>query len=563
MVTGTATFPGTASTATITAVMNPAKVPGKGPVKGVAVYDGDVDAFRAPDAAPVVEDKMYLATTFGWIAAPMGYSIAFTAGGGGSASPLPMRGDTLTRGAVTAVVSGVLVTSGNFEVDGNAVGVLYVHTLAGGNFSAGAATYGSGADAITLGGAQAATTLPVGVRYEFRQENFLASAAGVKLYGVSGGGRAFEYDGNAIVFINSGAATDKPNHLEIRLNRLFLSQPGGGIYFSSPGSPTTGFTQDYTSGNLHTGDECTGLQAMVGGALAIFGSRKSKVLYGNISGVDGDMELKDHSKLIGAQEWTVQQLQDCYFISNHGCTSLAQSDKFGDFTGSGLSQGIEPLLQRSAGYAIDSLLLERQGHYRVFFGDSLGTSEYTAFLTATFVGGKLLGWGRGYYPFDLTCASSGYINNEEVAFAGSYDGAVYKLETGNSFNGKAINRALILPFNNVGDKFVEKQWRLMSMEVDAAAVFQYYYSLEFNYSKSGTPRGTSVADMVNAGGAVWGIAEWSQFTWKLSEAYGTTDMDAFGVGFNMSVTITSNSRTAPVHTFRAVSIIYEPRRYVR
>jgi hypothetical protein len=109
---------------------------------------------------------------------------------------------------------------------------------------------------------------------------------------------------------------------------------------------------------------------------------------------------------------------------------------------------------------------------------------------------------------------------------------------------------------------VIKQWRKTIVEVDAQERFDFRYSLQFNYSAVGTQHATAVSDTVEAGGALWGLGTWGEFTWSGTASYGFAELDTFGVGYNMALIMVNNSRETPQHTFRAFSTIYDPRRYV-
>ena len=528
-------------------------MPGSGAIKGVWIWNDSVWAIRSNGAAPPAHDVLYKSSASGWVAAAIGYRVAFTAGGGGAAAPIPIRGDTLTKGGVTATISGVAITSGNFESDGTAAGYLYVHTVAGGHFSAGAATYAG--KAITLGGAEVASELGDGLKAEFRNENFSSTADTPLMYFVNGADPCWEYDGSALVAIRSGGTPDTPNHLETHGQRLFLSLPGGSIFYSSPGSPTTGFTQDYTAGAVSVGTECTGMQSLVGGALAIFGKSKTKLLTGNISGPDGDMSLTDHSRNIGAIEWSIQNALDVYFVSDLGVTSLYQTDKYGNFAGAGLSTDIDPLVKVNQRYLVDSVFIQRKGLCRIFYSNG-------QFITAGFTAGRMIGWGRGGYDFTVNCVNSGEIGADERVFAGSDDGWVYELEVGRNCNGGDMRCGVILPYNALGNVMVDKQWRKTIFQLDAVEAFDFSYAVEFNYSESGWPGGSERTDQTKGGGAFWGVGVWNTFVWSGTSTYGTTELDTFGVGFNMAIVITVNDDNTPDHTLRAYSSIYEGRRLV-
>ena len=99
---------------------------------------------------PTISFPHQNAVKFEWANLARYEEVAFTSGSGDVDV-----GDTLTKGAVTATIDAVTITSGSLGA-GTAAGSLKISARAGGNFSAGAATT-TGAGAVTLSGAETIT----------------------------------------------------------------------------------------------------------------------------------------------------------------------------------------------------------------------------------------------------------------------------------------------------------------------------------------------------------------------------------------------------------------------
>ncbi|HQS38574.1 MAG TPA: hypothetical protein PK571_10140, partial [Methylotenera sp.] len=196
-------------------------VPGSGDVLGVHRYNGKVYAFRNNVGATAAE--MYESSTGGWVKVELGYEIEFTNASGSLADA-----QTLTQGGVTATINRVVMETGTL-LSGTNTGRLIITLPSGGNFAAGAATT-SGGGSLTLGGAETAITMAPSGRYEIINNNFGGLAGAIKMYGVSGVHRAFEFDGTVYVPIRTGMVSDTPTHITAHLNYLFLGFNGSAQY---------------------------------------------------------------------------------------------------------------------------------------------------------------------------------------------------------------------------------------------------------------------------------------------------------------------------------------------
>lgn len=86
------------------------KVPGSGPVRGVVAmaFSGVDHLYAFRDNVGATAELLYKATTSGWVLVPYYDIVSFTAGG----TAVPLDGDTLTQGGVTATIKRVMWRSG-------------------------------------------------------------------------------------------------------------------------------------------------------------------------------------------------------------------------------------------------------------------------------------------------------------------------------------------------------------------------------------------------------------------------------------------------------------------
>jgi hypothetical protein len=248
-----------------------AAVPGSGSVLGVWVYNDVIYAFRNNAGATAVD--MYKSSGSGWTQVTFGEEVSFS-----NANTSMAEGDTLTQGGVTATIQRIALYSGTLGSGVN-TGRFIISGRAGGNFAAGAATDG-GAGAVTLSGAQTAITIPnTSGRFEFANARFSEVGNTLRMYGVDGVNRAFEFDGTTFAPITSAFDTDHPQHLAVHKGILWLSRDGS-VLFTNSGNPFgfdafTGF-----AGEIALGDTVTGMMSQAGGAteaaLAIFARNESR-----------------------------------------------------------------------------------------------------------------------------------------------------------------------------------------------------------------------------------------------------------------------------------------------
>jgi len=336
-------------------------VPGSGPIRGVVFYNDTAYAFR-DNAAGTAED-IYKSTPLGWVQVPLGHTVAFT-----DLKSNINEGDTLTQGAVTATVERWIITSGDIA-SGTNTGYFVVSNIAGGAFTAAAATVGTAV--VTLGGAQQQITLLPGGDYNFSIGNFTGYEATRRIYGADGINDAFEFDGEVYVPIPVPGSLFKPSLAQTHANHLFLAVSSSVIH-SALGNPYN-FEVINGAGEIGTGGRITGMLIMPGNqgtqALMVFARNSTWILYGSSS---QDWNFTNYNVGIGAWEGTPQNLFDAFALDDRGVTQMKQTLNYGNFDAATLTYNIRPFIQSQRGLAVCSGLSRENSQYRVYFSTGYG-----------------------------------------------------------------------------------------------------------------------------------------------------------------------------------------------
>lgn len=297
-------------------------------------------------------------------------------------------------------------------------------------------------------------TKPNAGKYSYDVSNFYAAADFDAIYGVSGVGPAFMYDGFAFtrIFTGTPEIDEKPRHVRVHQSRLFLGYKSGSVQYSVAGDPlsfevvTTG---TLGAGEFGVGSAVRGLMQLNGDALAILTQK-------GVSSIKGDVGLGPYSENIspdvGCVEYSAQSMGQFMYTSFRGIQNLRSTQSYGDFDTSQFSWDVwswlRPRIQTPAFFesnnigAINSLAVRNKSQYRLMFADGYQ-------LTATFLReGELPQFTIQYYvkpdgftPFtwDVVCAGV-ESNGRDRLFGATNDntGVVYEIDRGLSFDGGKI-----------------------------------------------------------------------------------------------------------------------------
>lgn len=521
-------------------------VPGGGPLRGAWYFGGFVWAFRDDAAVSPTKCRMYKATTAGWVLQSLGFSLPFTLG---QAAGIAV-GDTVTgnTSAATGVVTRVLITSGTFAAN-NAVGRLILSAVTG-VFVAETIKVG-GSVRATIAAAPTANVLAAGGHYEFGNTNFYGATSLGAMYACNGVGFAFEWDGTILTPISTGASDERPIHLAVHKNHLWLAYRNGSLQGSQSGLPQ-GWDGTLGAVVIGIGSDIVGLLSQLAGTLAIYSRSSINILSGSTS---ADYVLSPFTQDAGAIEWTIQTMNGPTFMDDGGVRNMTTSQAFGNFQVDTLTQLIQPLLdiKKKAGVVpVASLRVRTKSHYRLFFSDGTGITIY--------VGGK----NPSILPFDFgtriaTFATSGLdAADHELLLMGGADGYVYQLDKGTSFDGGAINAYLRFPFNHCGSPNQNKRFQKVTTQVSAGPTATLFITCAFSDGDPDQPAVAEQSFAVFGGGGFWDEASWNNFLWS-SRVIGRADAHIDGFGNNISLTIGTSSATELPHTLSSLMILYSQR----
>ena len=520
---------------------------GSGDVLGVWKYNGSVYALR--NNAGGTAAVMYKESTTGWATVNLGRELAFTAG-----QEQLIVGATITgaTSGATAVIGRIVVTSGTLA-GSNGAGFIYFASQTG-TFQAENINVG-GINRGTIAANSSAITLTASGRYEFINHNFGGSGGTLKMYGVSGVHKGFEYDGTTFAFISTGMATDTPKHVCAFKNHLFYSF-GGSVQHSAIANPVS-WSVVLGAAEISMGENVSSFLLAPGGttsgALVIYTRNSTKILYGNSS---SDWNLVTFNPDAGALEWTAQYIGQGVVLDDRGVTLLTTSQTFGNFKDADISDKVRPFIQALRSTAKASCVVRERNQYRLFFsgGDA---------LYVTFIGGKV----AGCMPVSLTnavaciCSLEGSDGVEEIYF-GSTNGMVYQMDKGTSHDGGAIAWSADLAYNHFASPRQLKQFRKAVVEVsgDGYHVFTMSYSLGYGTTDLPSPADTSVT--TNLDDANWDDGNWDNMFWD-GQTLTPSEADLDGVAENISLIFSGSSDEYEPITLNGAVCDYVMRRQLR
>ena len=526
------------------------------PMLGGFTYEGQVYAVRAMGDGTTA----FLArsdSTLGWstVSNPNGPNceVFFTSFVG---SPAALTGafmevPTASGGRMPAQVLRVLVESGTgvsgdpykgrvitrFGVDANADGMVMGTTLPG------------PAGQITLKGRITPIVLPHSDAYEIT-----VGVVGVDpcVYIATGKSTAFQFDGELLIPIHTGAEVDQPTHVAVFQNHLFLAQ-GNSVQNSSLGEPfvwsaVTGAAEFRAGGNV------TGLIVMPGndsaGALGVTTSASHSVLYGTSS---ADFKLVALAQGAGARARTLATLGlNTLALSSSGITTLAASQNYGNFASASLTANLNSWLQPRIGKVVGCCVSAAKSQYLLFF--STGEALVLGLVNGKFIGALPLKFPAGDVP---TCAWGGQDDNGvlQPMFVGMGDGRVVQLGVGRTYDGNPVEGYFELNFNAGRMAGVRRTLKRLIVEGSASGNASFTVTARVDQGSAGVaqPAGEST-----------GMTETVTDTvvWSGTGAAGEAPIRVDGTGESVAVRVSSTGISDPF-AITSIAIHHLPRRLAR
>lgn len=522
-------------------------VPGTGPVRGVAIYNGNIFAWR--DNVGQTAGVMWKASPTGWQQVNLGRRLNF-----GTGVLAFAEGDTIVgaTSAASAKVARLVKNAGDWGA--SASGYIILKDKVG-SFANGELLKVAGSTVATTTSADTAITLPAGGRYTTINHNFYSQSATYAMYVANGVGPAFEYCNGVVCPISTGSAEDTPMLVAEMAQHLFLLWQHGSIQFSAPGEPLI-YDVVQGAGEIGFGTDITNAIQANDTAIAVFGVRR----IGTISGTDQDtFQLNEVTEDAGAFPWSAQRMDRTLYVDARGVRNLSASQNYGDFKAGAISALFDRYMNNrlaSGQTPIASAVSKQKSHYRIYWPDGQGLSVLMAKKNVeamTFSTGEMR----------VSCISCADIDSKEYIIAGSESGFVYRLDSGNSHDGETFDYYIMTPFCHYGD--ISREYRYHKIVVDLIAPVYTNFAVRalFDYEDGNKSASIGEPIVLYGGGGLWNAANWNEFIWTTA-INGQAECQIDGVGANASFLFagTTEEEQDP-HVLQAYTIYRSPKRLKR
>ena len=475
----------------------------------------------------------------------------------------PTVGDTITgsTSGETAIITSVRLSSGAW--DATAAGYFSVKDNTG-TWTDGediqingikyaeiaAASQPSNVTVAKADGTQYAQTLQPGGLYEFTNYNFRGETSGFSMFGVNTVDNGFSYDGTTFVKNKTGMDTDTPEHIAAHPNHLFYSFTNGSIQHSSITAPNV-WNVITGSAELAIGDAVSGFSTEVNNVMSVFTRNDAYMLYGT-SAVD--WELRKFHAGAGAIPYTLQKMDQTFFLDDRGISSIFTVQYFGDFQSAVASDKIDPYIQSKKDNAIASLRVRGKNQYRLYFDDKTG-------VEMTFINKK----NQGLMPFTLTnqikcTASAEDADGFEVLYGGFDDGYVRRLDSGTSFDGATVGSFVRTAYYHYDSPGSRKRFRELGLEINADTSTTLTVTPTYDFGGTFTPKTSPVSSSysVTVAADQWNEDDISNSNTGVT-VLASERIKINGIGTNMGLIIANSSIYDKPITLQGAIVDFTPR----
>ncbi len=268
----------------------------------------------------------------------------------------------------------------------------------------------------------------------------------------------FNASGNTTVNLTASNSSDVQGaeNVAVFKNHAFYSK-GSKIFFTAPNT-VDDFATGNGAGTLNIGFDVTG---MIGfrDQLIIFTTDTIKKLVGNTS---SDFRLEPITDRIGCiNPDSIQEFGgDIAYLSPDGIRLLSATDRIGDLA---LDIASDPIYKDANEFIAQtdtfcSVLVRGKSQYRLFaYIPSVQDASAAGLIATKFIaqGGSGIAWSRTK-GLKVNVADSTYSGAQESIMFANDDGFCYRMDSGNSFDGDAIEAIYESPFMPITDPQIRK-----------------------------------------------------------------------------------------------------------
>jgi hypothetical protein len=395
----------------------------------------------------------------------------------------------------------------------------------------------------------------LGSKLRFVRYNFTGTST---VIGVDNANYPFKYDGSTFTVLSGGPSDILgAEHVAEFKNHIFFAKDNS-LTFTSPYSDTD-FSPANGSGLITVPHNITGL-IVFREQLIIFSTNAIHRLTGNTV---ADFQLQPISLDLGCiRVDTIQEVGgDIAFLGPDGIRLLSATDRVGDF---GLAVASRPIQSEvkalvSGNTSFTSCVIRGKNQYRMFGYAASKTPETSLGVLATQFADQTaqgMAWAElnGILAYVSDSIYSALDATEVTLFA-NRDGYIYRMDSGNSFDGENIPASYFTPHFPVTDPRVRKTFYKLSTYVDPEGAISGTVSpkLDFDQLEVIQPEAITLNNQADSvffyGTATYGT---STYGGKLKYVF-TSQM--IGSGFTISLQYSFES-TDPPFSLDAIIIEY-------
>jgi hypothetical protein len=304
--------------------------------------------------------------------------------------------------------------------------------------------------------------------------------------------RAATYDGSTYTQITNTNAPSAPKVSHVFKNHLFLAgdaTESTSLWFSAPYSETD-FDPADGAGVINVGFPIVAIKSFRD-ALYVFGSNNIRKLVGNNI---ADFVLEEVTDDLGclATDSVIEIGGDLLFLSQDGLRPVTGTDKIGDVNLETVSKAIQSVFTDVVFDVdldkLDAVVIRQKTQFRFFLGAADGQGIIGGFRQTPnglqFEYGQMLG-------IFTTCATSGYIGQQEFVLHGDTAGKIHRQEQGNSFDGGDIVSVFQTPFFHMQDPEQRKVFYTVATYLRSEGDNELVMSALYDYEDVDTLRPTN------------------------------------------------------------------------
>ena len=421
----------------------------------------------------------------------------------------------LSELTATATTNGAVSSSASVTLDGN-VGTIVVGMTVTGTGITGSVTVSAvgSQTSITLSSAQSISN-DVVLTFKKTTEELTSNITRVRFatFNFDGDEDLIIVDGGGYPCILTGATANglsklsTPNdlsgssHVTVFKNIVFLGNDDK-LIFSAPYSATD-YTPASGGGIINVGSDITSLEVFRD-QLIVFCENKIFRLVGSSF---ADFQLQPITENIGCINGdTVQELGgDVVFLAQDSIRTLSATDRVGDFNLASVSKNIQndfsDFIQNHQLFS--SIVIPSKTQYRIFgFSESISEANARGFIGTQVVGqsGVEFNWSKTT-GIRARVATDSIEQGVETAVFANTDGFIYKMESGNNFDGDNIKADFATPFFPISDPRTRKTIYKTVLYTDPQGSFSTDFNLKFDLAESGIiqPDTISISNSASGG----------------------------------------------------------------